>query len=362
MKSLHSVGILLFVFLATSAPAQERPLYQAIPMAYAREIGFRKRVEKIPPKLGPPPPPRPGFNQFPPFARSLHRYDVVLIENESETILETVEIIRIDDLKSGVTAPFELLAAFSPAADEVVYVSSTQGKFYVNSARRGSDGAFHKVCGELVDQGIRWEKVRFEQENGALRLIIHGNPRAQMLFEQQASGAFRLISEMRENSNGMAKTAPANREITALNRFCTDRTWLILRKNGRDLLTVPDTPQGIIPKLQDVHQEDDQLALIVDYDFAFRYQLYLLKDGNWTLQSQSYFNAMDFARRARLLLVQLTDLAHVTLTYTTGPQDLFREKRDVREGDRQDIFEFGPDIILKNGSVYNFRNGLESGR
>ena len=360
MQSIHSVALLLFVSLAMSVPAQEPPLHQAIRMAYSREIAFRKRVEKLPPKLGPPRRPRPGFIQLPPSAQAIYRYDVVLIENESETILGTFEMLRNDGVHSGVTAAFELLAAFSPAADEVVYVFSTESKFYVNTARRGSDGTFRKVSGELVAQGIRWEKARLEHENGALRLFIHGNSPEHKLFQQQKSGSFFLISEVRADSYGMARTSPANREITALNRFRGDRTWLVLRKNDRDFLTVPDTPQGIIPKLQDAYQTEDQLALIVDYDFNFLYQLYLLKDGNWTLQSQSAFNVMGSARRQALLLVQLTDLTHVTLTYPKGGPDLFREKRDVREGDRRDIFEFGPDVILKNGSVYNYRNGLES--
>ncbi len=62
--------------MAMSVPAQEGPLYQPIRMAYAREIAFRKRVEKLPPKLGPPRPPRPGFIQRPPSAQAIYRYDV----------------------------------------------------------------------------------------------------------------------------------------------------------------------------------------------------------------------------------------------------------------------------------------------
>jgi len=168
------------------------------------------------------------------------------------------------------------------------------------------------------------------------------------------------VLNAKADSNGNADTFSSNSSgITAVNRLSGDRTWLVLRQSNADLLTIPNTPQGIIPKLQGAYMQSNQLAVVVDYDLCFLYQLYALQSGSWVLQKQVDFSAMGESRRARLVLVQMTDLTHVTLTYNTGGADLGRRKGIVHSGDPQDIFEFDTSGTLKNGAAYNYNYGRE---
>lgn len=181
-----------------------------------------------------------------------------------------------------------------------------------------------------------------------------------------AQGKFILIligamaaSDVKAEPNGRAETSPPGNVISAVNRTVNDRASLVLRKNNADLLTISDTPQGIIPKLQDAYLQGNQLAVVVDCDLNFRYQLYALQNNSWVLLKDVTFNTMNLARRQRLLLVQMSDVTHVKIINNSGGADLFRKKGIVKEGDPQDIFEFGSNTTLKNGAVYNYNNGRE---
>lgn len=193
MKTINYLGILVFSSLAVSVMA-EGDLRQLIQLDTARTIAFRKRIERLPASTTPQMPPSPGLIRIP-AAEMRYLYDVVVIEKGVETILETIEIRRFEGMQSGVDASFALLAASSPATDQIVYVFSTKSKFYVNTAKRGVDHRFHKVSGELVAQGIRWERAKLKREDGIVRLYIEGNSQSPKVFEQKESGSFVLKSE-----------------------------------------------------------------------------------------------------------------------------------------------------------------------
>ncbi len=80
---------------------------------------------------------------------------------------------------------------------------------------------------------------------------------------------------------GRGREANKNSSISAVNRFRGDRTWLVLRKDNADLLVIPDTAQGIVPKLENAYIKDNQLAVVIDYEFSFLYELYSLEGGAW---------------------------------------------------------------------------------
>jgi hypothetical protein len=192
MKTPSYFGLLVFSLLAVSALA-EGDLSQVIQMDTSKAIAVRSRIEKLAPATAPRKSPPPGFIALP-SEKKLYLYDVVLIENGLETTLETVEKIRSGDAQQGLYPRFALLAASFPDSGQLVYVYSTDGKFYVNTAKSGQDGKFRKVSGELVAEGIKWEKARLKKEDGILRLYIEGDARLPKVFEQQESGSFLLKS------------------------------------------------------------------------------------------------------------------------------------------------------------------------
>lgn len=189
MKRPGYFGILVFSLLTASVLGQGK-LWQAIQLDSSTVIAFRKRVETVPASTAPPRSPIPGFIRILGDTKR-YLYDVVLAENGVETVLETLEILRFRDMKDGVYPQFALLAAHSSVPGQIVYVYSTQGKFYVNTATRGSDRAFHKVMGELVAQGLVWERAKLKTGDGILRLYIEGS-RPPKVFERQESGSFVL--------------------------------------------------------------------------------------------------------------------------------------------------------------------------
>lgn len=192
MKAINYLALLVFSTLAVSVLA-EGELRQSIQLDTAITIAFRKRTEKIPASPPPQKPPLPGLFSIP-TAETRYLYDVVVIEKAVETILETIEIRRFEGMQSGADASFALLAASSLASDEIVYVFSTKSKFYVNTAKRAVDGRFRKVSGELIAQGITWERAKLRNEGGVVRLYIEGNPKTPKVFERQESGSFVLKS------------------------------------------------------------------------------------------------------------------------------------------------------------------------
>lgn len=192
MKTINYLGILVFSSLAVSALAQD-DLRQIIQVDASTAIAFRSRVETLGTPKDPRKSPPPGVTARSP--DKLYHYDVVLMDNGQQTILETIEILRIRDLKAGVNAPFSLLAASVPVANEIVYVFRTDGKFYVATARRGTDGRFHKVSREFVVEGINWDRAKLKKEDGVVRLYIESNSKAAKVFERLETGSFILKSE-----------------------------------------------------------------------------------------------------------------------------------------------------------------------
>lgn len=193
MKTINYLGILVFSSLAVNVLA-EGDLRQLIQVDTSTAIAFRSRVERLAAPTEPRKSPPPGVIAIP-SGKKLHLYDVVLMDNGQETVLETIEILRVGDLKSGVYAPFALLTASSPVAGEVAYVFSTDGKFYVATARRDAAGRFQKVSRELIAQGIAWERAKFKKEDGQVRLYIEGDSKDPKIFERQESGSFVLKSQ-----------------------------------------------------------------------------------------------------------------------------------------------------------------------
>ena len=169
------------------------------------------------------------------------------------------------------------------------------------------------------------------------------------------------IMNLNADPNSKTDTSPENSSITAVNRFTGDRTSLVLQKDHVDLLAIPDTPQGIVPKLEDSCMRGNQLAVVMDYDFCFYYQLFELEGGTWTLKQKALFNAMNLSRQQRLLLVEMPDLTHAKLTFSKPGDNIFRKKGVVQPGDRQEIFKFSGDgTVLKNGNPYHYNSGREN--
>lgn len=193
MKRSYYLGLLVFSLLVLSALAQGG-LRQIIQLDSSTAIAFRSRVQTLSAPTEPRKSPPPGAIAIPP-ENKLYLYDIVLMDHGQEIVLETIEILRIRDLKSGVYAPFTLLAASVPVANEVVYVFKTDGKFYVATARRDAAGRFHKISRELVAQGINWERAKLKKEDGVVRLYIEGDSKGPKVFERQESGSFVLKSQ-----------------------------------------------------------------------------------------------------------------------------------------------------------------------
>lgn len=202
-KRPRYLGILVFLLLAANALGQGK-LWQAIQLDSSTDTAFRKRIETVPASTAPPRSPIPGFFSVP-GVQKRYLYDVVMIENGVETVLETIEIRRFEGMESGVNVSFALLAACFPVPGQVVYVSITQGKMSVNTATRGSDGSFRKVKGELVAHGLAWTKARLEKENDVLRLFVEGDDLVFRVFERQESGSFVFKSEVTRKPQNVGK-------------------------------------------------------------------------------------------------------------------------------------------------------------
>jgi hypothetical protein len=162
---------------------------------------------------------------------------------------------------------------------------------------------------------------------------------------------------MADTCGGEATMTSNDASISAVNRVVGGKNVLVLRKNDADLLTVPNTPSGIVPKLQAVYVHDNQLALVVDFELRFQYQLFSLQNNMWTLQRSCAFKRIEAPGRDLLIQVQLTDLTHVTLTKNNGDADFNRQKGDVHPDDPKDIYQFNSDNILKNGAPYEYDGG-----
>jgi hypothetical protein len=159
---------------------------------------------------------------------------------------------------------------------------------------------------------------------------------------------------------GLGREANKNNAITAVNRFEGARAWLVLRENNADLLVVPDTPQGIVPKLDDAFIKDKQLAVVMDYDFCLMYQLYALVGGVWKKEYEMRFCNLDRLRDF-LIAVRIPDLNHVKV-FSTQPGNMEPRVRGViKPYDHIDSFQFETNgTALKNGNPYSYNSGQDS--
>jgi hypothetical protein len=184
----------------------------------------------------------------------------------------------------------------------------------------------------------------------------------QYLIALMALIAFMEITNLNAEPSGKAATSPANSSITAVIRSKGNLGCLVLQKNQQDLVEICSAaPGGIVPKLQDAYMQDNQLAVVLDYDNWFVYQRYELAGGVWTLKQKAYFNSMNLPRKQRLLLVEMPDLTHAKLTFSKKGDSLFRKKGVVQPDDHMELFEFSSNgTVLKNGAPYNYNSGKES--
>ncbi|MGB8355799.1 MAG: hypothetical protein WCD79_18010 [Chthoniobacteraceae bacterium] len=170
------------------------------------------------------------------------------------------------------------------------------------------------------------------------------------------------IKHLNAEPNGKAASSPANSSITGVVRSKDNLGCLVLQKDQQDLVEICSAaPGGIIPKLQDACMQDDQLAVVLDYDNWFCYQRYEQVGGIWALKQKTYFNTMNLSRKQRLLLVEMSDLTHAKLTFSKKGDSLFRKKGVIQPGDREEIFAFSRNgTVLKNGNPYNYNSGRET--
>lgn len=140
-------------------------------------------------------------------------------------------------------------------------------------------------------------------------------------------------------------------DVHGVNREIGDRTWLIIQRKGVDLFTVPNTPEGIIPKLQAAYATSaTTLEIVVDYNFFLKLQIYALDNGAWVVKKDIDFFTMDDPTRTNLLLIDFLDARTVLLTFSKNAGDVLRQKKIVHSDDRTIKFEFlGDGKILRNG-------------
>ena len=154
------------------------------------------------------------------------------------------------------------------------------------------------------------------------------------------------------DTTGLAETGTTSDGITAIRRAGINGNELIIQKNNKDIFVAAVSP-GFIPMLQGAYMSNSQMALVVDYDLKFEYQLYGMKNEQWVLLRKASFNNMTLARRQNLILVEVTDLTHVKLTYNIEKNHALRFARITNPDDYVVTFEFLPDgKILKNGIRY----------